>query len=392
MLLRSTIGFKNRQNSNVLLMVLLTMFANLGCNKISSSAAYPEKPKVSSKPSELEIRESADFLRDISPDLVKPLMDPALTAVTTEFGFSNIPMSTLPFRSAAIQAEMYNKEKFAWSSWWYPKSSSLLFEGAAGEGPSTLAKYDEFRKSYQLSAGSATAFERAGFNPRSLSWEGLCDAWALASILSPEPKRSARFQVGSQVVTFSVADMKALILKTYEGVDDSALKYYGQKFMGNEKSWIYPDIFPEQFHRFVEVQIMQKREPFIMDHDAGVEVWNVPVYKANYNLTAVADDPDAVMVTMWLYSAEQAKLEERNFVGTREAVREYNYVLKGTRDTAGNLQATSGYWTKGASGVDSRKSHPDYLARVVEPKQITRKSWNSEIQKDVVDKITESAF
>ncbi len=330
-----------------------------------------------------DIGNLADILRTEYPGLYGALNDPVLTAVTREFGFSVVSMAALPLRSEVMIAD-----KIPWSSWWYPKKEDFLFNDAHGKYSSALTKYDYLRRKWTNASEKAADYERSQFNPDALTWEGLCDAWAIASVSMPEPKRTVVFSG----ITFSISDLKALALLTYGAVDDSQLKIYGQKFTGNDTGWIYPDIFPEQFHRFVEVQLNERKQPFIMDHDASPEVWNVPVYKANFLMAAVPEDPDAVFVRTWLYSAESSKPNEKEFVGTREAVREYNYILKGHRDGDGNLVAESGYWVKGPDGIDSRKNHPDYLIAVPNPEALVRKSWNPEIEISVVDQILQGSF
>ena len=194
-------------------------------------------------------------------------------------------------------------------------------------------------------------------------------------------------------MTFGVADLKALLLKSYEAVDDSALKYYGQKFTGDYRGWIFPDIFPDQFHRFLEVQLFGKKKSFIMDHDPGVEVWNVPVYKANFVMSSVPNEPNSIFVRTWLYSAESTQADQKDFVGTIEIVREYDYILQGTRNAAGDLVVTSGYWVQSPDGgVDSRKDHPDYLTLIPDSSKLVQKSWNPEIDVDLVNEILSTSY
>jgi hypothetical protein len=313
--------------------------------------------------------------------------DPALTAVTREFGQSVISMRNLPYRSEVGSA--YHKP---WSSWWFPKKDEVLFKGSS----SALSKYDQFRKlRYRLKGKptprSAAEFESNAHNPHSLAWEGLCDAWSMAAILKPEPKRPVTMRIGRDAITFSVADLKALLLKTYENVDDADLKYYGQKFTGDARGWIFADIFPNEFHRFLEVQLFQRKQAFIMDHDPGVEVWNVPVYKANYLIDAIPSDPNAVAVTAWVFSAEFFPFVDRESVGTREAIRTYHYVLRGNRNIDGNLVVSSGDWIKGSDGIDSTRSHPDFITAVANP-LLVRKSYNPEIEIDLVDEILLASY
>lgn len=335
-----------------------------------------------------EVRMYGDFLRSDCDGVAEALSDPALTAVTRELGPTLIPIDKLPLKS-----DVAISSRKPWSSWWYPKREDFLF---AGEN-SPLGKYDAIRKlmykrANQPAPGSALQYEQKSYNRNSAMWEGLCDAWAIASVIKPEPKKSVKFSSNFSSLTFSIADLKALLLKTFDAADESNLRYYGQRFTGSANSWIYPDIFPEQFHRMMEDQLFTKKQPFIMDHDAGAEVWNIPVFKANYQMKVIAGEPDSVLVRTWIYAAEPTLPNDKNFVGTRETIREYNYVLKGKRNEKHELVVTSGYWIKGSNGVDSRRDHPDYLIRVIDPEKLVRKSWNPEIETQVVDKILEGSY
>ena len=375
------------------LSILLPLIV-LSCAQDQNSGRFvPQKPKLTGN-ALTDLRDYGDLMRSeyvagtSTPDIDKLLNDPALTAVTREFGPSVIPNQKLPFKSALAASQ----DK-PWSSWWFPKREDTLFSDARGRRTAALTKYDFIRLKYfeQTERGqppnSAAEFERKNHNPNAITWEGLCDAWSLASISQPEPKHPVTVTVGGDSVTFSVGELKALLLKTYEAVDDAGLKYYGQKFTGDYNGWIYPDVFPDQFHRFIEIQLFKNKQAFVMDHDAGIEVWNIPVYKTNYVMNSVPNDPNAVFVRTWLYTAEPVQPGEKDFVGTKEAVREYDYVLQGKRNVNGDLEVTSGYWVKGPDGVDSRKDHPDYLIRIADPAKLVRKSWNPEIDVELVDSI-----
>ena len=52
----------------------------------------------------------------------------------------------------------------------------------------------------------------------------------------------------------------------------------------------------------------------------------------------------------------------------------------------------SGYWVKGPDGTDSRKDHPDYVLKIQEPGPLTRKSFNPEIEIEIVDEILSRAY
>jgi len=328
------------------------------------------------------LAENADLFRTECTDFTIEIGGPKLTSVTREYGPSVITQKKLPFKSAVALAKVK-----PWSSWWFPKKENILF---AGGDSSTLGKFDQFRRwAYKQKdlpyPGDSLEFEANSYSPNSLAWEGLCDAWSLAALSAMEPRNPIEVNLGNSSVTFNVSDLKALLLKTYEGAPDSQLKYHGEKFIGDNSGWIYPDIFPDQFHRFVEVKLFEKKQAFVMDHDPGPQVWNVPVYKANFVAESVPNKPNAVFITMWIYSAEPTLPTDRELVGTRESVREYQYILQGTRNESGNLIVTTGYWVKGANGVDSRQEHPDYLIELPSTERLKRKSWNPNIEIEMVD-------
>ena len=83
---------------------------------------------------------------------------------------------------------------------------------------------------------------------------------------------------------------------------------------------------------------------------------------------------------------------EKEFVGTKEGVREYDYVLVGSRNDHGDLVITSGYWVKGPDGLDSRRDHPDYLTKISNPEKLERKSWNPGISIKLVDEILSKSY
>jgi hypothetical protein len=334
--------------------------------------------------SDLDIREYADVVRAIHGIQTEYIQDEDLDKVTRKYGRSTIDLSTLPYRSP-----MLDTGARPWSSWWYPKFEKTLFDG----GNSPLEKYDHYRYYHYVKQGrrgppnAAAQIERTAYDPRALSWEGLCNAWAFASILHPEPRVAQRFRLGNTNVTFDILDQKALLLKTYEGIHDDEIEVYGQKFTGDHTGWIHPDPFPDQVHRFIEEMIGTRRQPFIMDHDAGVEIWNVPVFKANYTIESIPGRKDAVQVRLWLYTAAPLRKDQMNLVGTQEMIREYHYVLLGKPKPGNQLDVRAGVWIVGPNGTDSRRSHPDYFITIPDRGNVTRESFNAAIETHVVDRI-----
>lgn len=368
------------------LVTTLVFCLTLSCSKNSGNESSQVDP---AKSPEQNAREAGDVMRAMGNDNTPLLKDASLTAVTTEFGATTIRMDHLPFKSELAVANVV-----PWSSWWFPQKEKTLFDDSEAGGMSALTKYDLVRQSRKPGAASAAEYERRNFKPNSLNWEGLCDAWSIASISKPEPKHAVMIRLANthKVITFDIVDLKALMLKTYEAVDDNNFKYYGQKFTGDVGGWVFPDIFPDQFHRFLEIQLFARKQAFVMDHDPGVEVWNVPVYKANYTMEAIANQPNAVLVKTWVFSAEQVAADEKSFVGTKEASRQYNYVLTGVRDASNNLVVKAGYWVKSPDGIDSRRDHPDYITTLIDPEKTVRKSWNPELDIALIDEILAQSF
>ena len=376
---------------NIVFLFFVSVFF-IGCDKsddppstVTIDPYNPDKPPITGDPL-VDAGSSGDIIR---VDFFGLLSDPALYAVTKEYGATVITDKKFTVIVSAVAAKTT-----PWSSWWYPKRETFLFEDAENS-KAPLAKYDLIRRSRSPNAGSAVEYEKNKYSSAALTWEGLCDAWAIASIARPEPKRSVKMMMSDgtkRVIEFTIADLKALLLKTYESVDGRGLKNYGQKFTGNISGWIYPDIFPEQFHRFIEIQLFKHQRPFIIDHDSGVEVWNIPVFRANYTMDLVPGEPDAIFVRTWIYSAEAVLPTEKNFIGTKQSVREYNYILFGTRNSDGNLIINSGYWVKGPSGIDSRNAHPDFLIQLDDPTKIQQRSWNPEIDINLVNEILAKSY
>jgi len=264
-------------------------------------------------------------------------------------------------------------QKKPWSSWWYPLWQDTMFQGENGE-MSPLEKYDAYNA--KADAGrhrtTAAAYERTKiYDPRAASWAGLCDAWALAAILEPEPTRSVR----REDITFNVGDQKALLLKTYEKVPP--LKLVGNRFDG-EWDDVYEDVLPNDLHRVIEEELITKRRAFIIDEDAGPEVWNEPVWKTIVRVEHDPDNPNLAHVHAWLFLASP-HVDDRDYVGTIEDSREYTYDLEGVWKDE-QFGVTAGKWTD-----RSQWDHPDYAIAV--PDKVNRGSYNPQIHPEIIDRI-----
>lgn len=257
-----------------------------------------------------------------------------------------------------------------WSAWWYPRYDQSLFLSMAGK-ESPLNKYDAVYAVLAATTESAASFEEKNlYDPGAARWSGLCNAWALASILAPEPQ----YPVNFDGIRFEVEDLKALVLKTYETT--AGLVHFGQRnngSLGDE----YMDLYPEQFHKFMQSELFDKKRPFLVDDDAGIEVWNVPVWAATTEITADSDDPKLLHVSTWLSIVKST--QDKNFVGSKAGLLNYTYDLFGAFD-GDTFWVEYGVWTHQA-----QRNHPDFITQI--PAIDQHESRNPYIKNQIVQKI-----
>ncbi|MFZ4715289.1 MAG: hypothetical protein ACOYL6_16320 [Bacteriovoracaceae bacterium] len=257
-----------------------------------------------------------------------------------------------------------------WSSWWFPTKDRYMFENATHGALAPLQKYDLYTKRRDgVDPESAWYEENEIYDPSEVNWAGLCHAWAVASVLHTEPKNS----IVRKDITFSVADQKALLLKSYENVGE--LKIYGKRYNGNYSD-DYNDIYPDQFHRFAQVFLFEKHLPFLIDYDPSFPVWTVPVY--NIKFIIERENESTAHVKTWITFASSF-VDSPQFVGTKKMVKFYEYKLYGNWD-GDNLNVTGSEWVN-----DSVYDHPDYL--IAFPDSVKRGVLNKKLDLEIIDEI-----
>jgi len=266
-----------------------------------------------------------------------------------------------------------------WSSYWFPHSDTSLYEPINGSSePSPLQKYDTWSKKAKKTDTSAAAYEKSAMENREAdSWAGLCNAWSKASVMEKEP--AFRKPVEFDGVKFSSFDLKALIIKTFDNT--VGFRNYGTRFNG-ERGDDFNDIYPDQFHRFIQAELFEKGKPFIMDRDPGIQVWNYPVYKADVTLARDPSNPNVMHVRTTLATA--GTRDDTNFLGTWQVNYDYYYDLYGIPQPDGSFEVHSGAWT-GAS----MDNHPDFVTAI--PEKTVRQSDNPQLKTEWVDEIITKA-
>lgn len=273
-----------------------------------------------------------------------------------------------------------------WSSWWFPFSSPELHKSE--DAP--LKKYDEYVERTTGDNPRSSDYHRKNrYNPAALGWEGLCDAWSIASVYEEEPKKPALING----TCFSPYDLKALAILSYEKVDPAHwMGWYGQR-NDNRFANVYSDIYPEQLHRFIQVQLRDRNMPFVMDHNPGRQVWSQSVSSAIVRVSRREGRNDVVDVELLLEMAkyqlsdEEKRRDRLEGVGTIASIRQYTYELYGEW-RGDEFHVKEGYWLSG-----SLEDHPDYVVELPESAQALgeRGSYNPNLSVSHIDEILEKA-
>lgn len=266
----------------------------------------------------------------------------------------------------------YESDKKPWSSWWWPTYRAEIFD----TGTSSLAPLQKLdlllKRKYRIRSSIANYEENNLYDSRATGWAGLCDAWAIASVTFPEPKKS----ITINKVSFKVEDQKALLLKSLES--STNYNIFGQR---NNAQWdsVYADIYPEELLRFIQFHLIERKKPFIVDSDASPEVWTKPIFKVQLKIVPIIlDDKPILQVKMWLHMASHDV--EKSFVGLKTIVKKYTFDLRVESLDTNQVKVTSGYWTD-----RSRWDHPDYVMLLDD--YIEKKSRNEEFNK-YIEKIS----
>ena len=216
-----------------------------------------------------------------------------------------------------------------WSGyWWQLKKGELL-------GP--LGKYD------QLTGSHAGDWERQHKQPaaREEGWAGYCHAWSASAVLEKEP--TAPVKRGQTVL--GVGDQKGLLVASHAS---DVANFYGKRYYGRPED-DYQDIYPDALWHYLKLYVKQQGVPLIMDLEAGVEVWNYPVYAYRIEY-APQGDSGLQLAHLSLWAADDAVPPD--YVGVKVHYTTYQFTF---RLENGSVVAGSGRWTG-----ESVKTHPDF--------------------------------
>lgn len=306
--------------------------------------------------------------KDRDGKLLYPKRSEEFTKATKDFGALIVKPGQVEFGS----------EKAPWSSWWFPSKETYLFR-AIGEKPAPLQKYDAYAKKRGNTTYAARYEEEELWESDANNWEGLCHAWAMASIVEPEPRRAKT----AEGIVFDVGDQKALLIKTYEETNNSS--YYGQRYDAAFGS-VFEDVYADQFHRVLQTMLVEQGRPFIIDKEPGVQVWSIPIYEGNMKIETDAADPRIFHVTVGLNGASPF-VDRYDYVGTLPLTFEYTYDLYGKPQDDGSLLVEYGTWTG-----TSRDYHPDFVTVPGGEGEIQHRSRNKHLSPSIVYEIVKGGI
>ncbi len=237
-----------------------------------------------------------------------------------------------------------------WAGYWYPKRGKDLFDG----DNAPLAKFDRYLQA-QNKPSSIVQWEVGHFDNSAAEWEGMCDAWAMASVSMLEPKKAQTIDG----IEFSVGDLKGLATKYYEGYKP---QIFGRRYQGQAATdGMIQDLRPEGFHKIVEEYLGKRKQPIIIDEDPGPEVWSKPMFRIALSMSMDPERTHAVRVKAFPWLTRQRSLVDNALTSkaTDLAAPAYEYRLyfDPTPLADGRLKVIAGEWLGG-----SLNFHPDTVS------------------------------
>ena len=273
-----------------------------------------------------------------------PLVLNEVHKVFRNFGYLYIN-ETLDKEGSPIAKQV--KVKRPWSGFWYPFSNDVLYK----DYNSPLGKYDQLVLKLDQTSSSRDEEQNyyKGFSPT--SWEGLCDAWAIASIITEEPTEPKTIMG----IKFSVPDLKALLTFSHQKYP---YKQYGITYRGNaETDGTFQDIKPEAFHKIIVSVLKKQKRAVVIDDMAGVEVWNKPLFRYRWKVVKDPENNDAFLVKGYPWLVRERSKETDKPTSLMDTVAPvYSYRLYVDKETVKNNKylVVAGEWIG-----DSYKDHSD---------------------------------
>ncbi len=294
------------------------------------------------------------------------------------------PLTVYPGELTAFSEE--NPGKTPWVGWWMPYVDPHITSGEQ----SLLKKYERVSRAMGIPS-DAVAEEKAWARGKSDS-DGRCYAWAMASIMEEDPElilnRRGLKSIRFKGEIFTGRDLQMLLTHTYGHMDN--LMIFGEQYglQGDDgKIGSNPDdIYPDQFHRFMQAEMFEKRRPFMIDREMEKEIWAIPVFNVSFSIRPDSKDPDhRLNVIAELHTAAPYETHDDDL--RKWPTYYYTYDLIGNKRSDGGYDIVFGEWKWNPWNLGK---HPDFVYAMLDDRN-TRRSLNKEIRNDVVDAIMAAA-
>lgn len=214
------------------------------------------------------------------------------------------------------------------------------------------------------------------------AWFGICDGWAIASVLLPEPRQTIRVQspFGFEIDIYP-SDLKAMLSFFFARTTIYARVVGGRcnqqvvdtDTTGRPLRSECRDLNAATMHLALEEFIGRRGEPIIVDIQPGHEVWNVPVtaYQYTYsNLRELRREPNyphAATGTVYLIDVN-ARLDYT-------ALSQPQYEAVGARSTQVSIRYTleldANHYIIGGEWIT--RNHPDFLWELMTFESVSRR-------------------
>jgi hypothetical protein len=243
-----------------------------------------------------------------------------------------------------------------WTGHWYPAS--------AGGTKAAMMQYD---RAFGTN-GKAAAWEAAhSAQHAGTPWAGHCNGLAAAGINTPEPRKP----VVRNGVTFSVEQVKALLVEAYQGTVSSGRVVGGSCSQplttdahGRPTDDWCRDLNPGSLHLALGNFIGKFGVPVVLDIQNGVQVWNYPAvsYNASINVIDAHEAQRLVTGQSAAYSFNSNAVSFRSVTMTISLINNTQLFLTYVLELDANGKVIGGEWT-GSSKIN----HPDFVWRLTKP-------------------------
>jgi len=187
-------------------------------------------------------------------------------------------------------------------------------------------------------------------------WAGICHGWAPASLYHEEPTPKVLINKDGVKVPFGSGDIKALLSYFYADQQEQATQMGSKCSIGR---WLGMggcggDVNPAALHVLMANKLGLDHEGFLMDRDAGKEIWNQPVSGFSSRLVSGVRKTSrgySVDVATSLYYTDESKPTWEVVFGT-ENQKTTTMELLYTLNLDNNMNIVDGNWNSGTDFPD----------------------------------------